>query len=150
MANDGDCLYCVFRCYFKNKPKDMTAVNGKKVYRDECVELFIGGKSEYFELDVSPYNVSFYAIVENDGDPEPDFKEIENDDICITTQIHKDFYDVLYKIPLCELAVFPKLYFNAFRIEMIDGQRVSRSVFATDSTSHHVPDAFVRINLQNL
>ena len=145
MTHDGVYLYCFFRCYFREKPQDVTAIHGKKVYRDECVELFIGSKNNYFEFDVSPYNMQFFVLVDNKGEPEPAFSEVVGD-FSTATVMQDSFYEASYKISLKELLRFgKKLYINAFRVEMKNGERVSRTISKTNSNLHHVPEAFISI-----
>ena len=143
---DGLYLYGVFRCYFKEKPKDMTAVHGKKVYRDECVELFIGNRKRYYEIDVSAYNVCFVALVENpNNEPEPIAEETEIQGLETSVEMYGNYYETTYKIPIESLKEFGALYFNAFRVEMVKGERVSRSISKTECKSHHLPQAFIPI-----
>jgi hypothetical protein len=146
---DNSYLYATFTCFFKEKPKDMTAIHGKKVYRDECVELFIGSKKEYYEIDVSAYNVRFIALVENpNGDPEPEASETEINGLETSIEWLDSCYIARYKLPIVSVKEFGKeIYFNAFRVEMVEGKRVSRTISKTNCTSHHVPQAFISINL---
>ena len=139
-------LYAAFYCFFKEKPKDMTAIHGKKVYRDECVELFIGNREKYYEIDVSAYNARFTALVQNpNNEPEPPEKEIEIAGLETSVEMQANYYEVVYKIPLDSLKAFGQLYFNAFRVEMVNGQRVSRAVSKTMCKSHHCSAAFLPV-----
>lgn len=141
---DGSYLYVTFWCYFKEKPKDMTAVHGKKVYRDECVELFIGSKEEYYEIDISAYNMRFVALVENpNNEPEPKATETEIEGLETSIEMLETHYVASYKLPLGSLRRFGKeIYFNAFRIEMVEGSRASRALFPTGNATHHETSAF--------
>ena len=142
----GEYLRWAFRCWFKEKPKDMTAVHGKKVYRDECVELFIGSRERYYEIDVSAYNMVFSAFVENpNGDDEPPAKEIQIEGLETSVKIGEAYYEVVCKVPMKTFAGLGELYFNAFRVEMQGGERVSRTISQTNSNSHHKPASFLQL-----
>lgn len=135
-------LVACFRCFYKEKPIDASTFYGNRVFRGECVELFIGSRNEYYELDVSPYNVRFFALIDENG------QAIEQTDLGISTVAKwgDGSYEILYKIPLSKLKRWEKLYFNAFRVEGIcHEERFSRSVWKTDSLLHHVPAAFKRL-----
>ena len=149
MHADNSYLRIDFTCFFKEKPKDMTAIHGKRVYRNECVELFIGNKKEYYEIDLSAYNICFTAFVENpNSDPEPEVTETEIEGLETDVEWADSYYIAKYKLPTVSLRRFgEKLYFNAFRVEMVNGVRVSRAVSKTNSTSHHVPEVFIPISL---
>lgn len=146
LAHDGEYLYVFFRSYFKERPQPTFNIHGNKVFRDDCVEIFIGNKSTYFELDVSAYNVIFEAIIKNNN------MELEIDErqglTKTTSEIFDEYYEVNYVIPLKSLEVFGELYFNVFRVEMVDGKRTSRSASKTDNLSHHVTDAFIKLKLE--
>ena len=43
------------------------------------------------------------------------------------------------------LRFWKKLYINAFRVEMKNGERVSRTISKTNSNLHHLPEAFISI-----
>lgn len=146
---DNSYLYATFCCYFKEKPKDMTAIYGKKVYRDECVELFIGSKKKYYEIDVSAYNMRFIAIVENpNNEPEPKATETEIEGLETSIQWADTYYIARYKLPIASIKRFgEEIYFNAFRVEMVNGERVSRTISKTNSKSHHNSEVFIPINL---
>ena len=143
----GECLHWAFRCYFKEKPKDMTAVHGKKVYRDECVELFIGNRERYYEIDASAYNAVFTAFVENpNGEDEPPAKEIQIADLEINSEMFEEYYEVRCNAPMAIFRGLGELYFNAFRVEMRSGERISRTISPTNSNSHHKPKSFLRLD----
>ena len=146
---DNSYLYATFTCFFKEKPKDMTAIHGKKVYRDECVELFIGSKKEYYEIDVSAYNMSFVALVKNpNNEPEPIAEETEIEGLETSIEWADECYIARYKLPIASIKRFgEEIYFNAFRVEMVNGERVSRTISKTNSKSHHDSKAFIPINL---
>ena len=142
-------LYATFTCFFKEKPKDMTAIHGKKVYRDECVELFIGSKKEYYEIDLSPYNMRFVALVENpNNEPEPKATETDIEGLETSIEWADTYYIARYKLPIESMNRFgEEVYCNAFRVEMVKGERVSRTISKTNSKSHHNTEAFIPINL---
>ena len=146
---DNSYLYATFTCFFKEKPKDMTAIHGKKVYRDECVELFIGSKKEYYEIDVSAYNLRFVALVENpNNEPEPIAEETEIEGLETDIEWADSYYIARYKLPIESIKTFgEEVYYNAFRVEMVKGERVSRTISKTNSKSHHNTEAFISINL---
>ena len=145
IAHDGENLYVLFRSYFKVKPLPTFDIHGNKVFRDDCVEIFIGNKTTYFELDVSAYNVLFEAIIKNDN------MQLEIDEqkglTTTTAKIYDDYYEVKYQIKLESLKRFGDLYFNIFRVEMVDGKRTSRAVSKTNNLSHHVTEAFMKLEL---
>lgn len=145
IVHDGQNLYVLFKSFFKIKPLPTFDKHGNKVFRDDCVEIFVGNKSTYLELDVSAYNVLFSAVITNhDGEIEIE----EKDGLAETSTVIKDgFYEVKYKIPLSNLKQFGDLYFNVFRVEMVDGARTSRASSKTDCLSHHETRAFMPLNL---
>lgn len=146
LVHDGENLYVLFKSFFKVKPLPTFEKHGNKVFRDDCVEIFVGNKSTYLELDVSAYNVLFSAVIKNDnGDIEVEEKE----GLAKTQAVIKDgYYEVNYKMPLVNLKEFGDLYFNVFRVEMVDGARTSRSASKTDCLSHHESRAFMPLILE--
>ena len=146
---DNSYLYATFTCFFKEKPKDMTATHGKKVYRDECVELFIGTRKKYYEIDVSAYNMRFVALVKNpNNEPEPIAEETKIEGLETSIEWGENHYIASYKLPIESIKRFgEEIYFNAFRVEMVNGERVSRTISKTNSKSHHDSKAFIPINL---
>lgn len=146
---ENSYLYATFTCFFKEKPKDMTAIHGKKVYRDECVELFIGSKKEYYEIDVSAYNMRFVALVENpDNEPEPKATETEIDGLETSIEWADTYYIARYKLPIESVKNFgEEIYYNAFRVEMVAGERVSRAISKTNSKTHHNTEVFIPIKV---
>ena len=145
LVHDGKTLYVLFKSWYSGTLEPTYHVHGNKVFRDDCVEIFIGNRSQYFELDVSAFNVLFSAIITNDN-MQLDIEE--KDGLAKTTACIKDgYYEVKYEIPIDSLKVFGDLYFNIFRVEMVDGKRTSRSASKTDCLSHHETRAFMPLIL---
>ena len=145
IVHDGEKLYVLFKSFFEIKPLPTYEVHGNKVFRDDCVEIFIGNRTTYFELDVSAYNVLFSAIITNCN---MELDIVEKDGLTVTeAEINDGYYCVKYEIPLCQLEQFGDLYFNIFRVEMVDGKRTSRSASRTDCLSHHQTRAFMPLRL---
>jgi hypothetical protein len=143
-AKDGENFYALFRCAYQDLPKDISPKHGNRVYRGECVELFIGDKERYFELDVSPYGVTFWALVLSDDTGEPQFIE-QTDGFFAKATFFDGGYDVVLTVPFSSLKQFDNLYANAFRVENTGDDRVSQSLFPTGCKFHHVPSVFKRI-----
>ena len=144
LVKDGTHFYAFFRCAYQETPKDLSGAYGNKVYKGECVELFIGDKDAYYELDVSPYGVGFWALVTADDSGEPCFLE-EFDGFSAKTDFVDGRYDVTLKIPFEKLEKFEALSFNAFRVEKTGDERISQSLFPTGCKFHHVVSAFQKI-----
>ena len=135
-------LVAAFRCEYRKKPVDVSPLYGNRVFRGECVELFVGSKEEYFELDVSPFGPHFFALISSDGKSE----QCADLDVATHSVWGEDYYEVMYRIPIALLSKWERLYFNAFRVEGVyHEERFSRAVFKTDCLLHHVPASFQRL-----
>ena len=140
-------LYAAFRCFFREMPEDVSGLYGNRVFRGECVELFLGGKKEYLELDVSPFGNRFYALIRQEGE-EHSAEELPLP-VTTTEKWYNGCYEVVYRIPKEELSRFDELCFNAFRVEGVyHKERFSRAAFATNRPEHHVPESFGKLILE--
>ena len=146
IVHDGKKLYVLFKSWYSGTLEPTFHVHGNKVFRDDCVEIFIGNRERYFELDVSAFNVLFEAVITNDG------KSLDIDEqkglTKTTATIFDGYYEVTYEIELDSLTQFGDLYFNLFRVEMVGGARTSRSMSKTDCLSHHETRAFIPLKIE--
>ncbi len=146
---DENSLCVCFTAYFsKPLPQKYKRKTGK-VYRSDCVELFLAFEkesSDYYELDVSPFNKTFFAKIKNLDDVNVQVFPWKEKQIVTNSQVFDDYYEVVYTIPLW---AFPEykgdIYLNAYRVEMQKSKRISRSLFPTYSLSHHIKKSFKRL-----
>ena len=156
MGYTGDALIVKFKSEYKGELNDAYAHFGSLVYRDDCVEIFLspyGDLKNYYEFDVSPYNGLFAAKIYNLNNFDVDATPFESNPIQTQSKIYENTYEVSYRIPYSCMVKAEDLenvknlpwLFNAFRVELIDEERVSRSLAPTGSITHHNANAFVKI-----
>lgn len=159
MGYTDDALIVKFKSEYVGELDEEYAQFGSLVYRHDCVEIFLspyGDLKNYYEFDVSPYNGLFAARIYNINNFDAEATPFEKNPIQTQAKIYEKTYEVSYKIPyscivnaedLEKVKELPWL-FNAFRVELIDGERISRSLAPTGSITHHNANAFVKINFK--
>ena len=103
---------------------------------------------EYIADKLTTYNIApeITSISFTDGDvtAPPVLRFIPNGSVSYPNNlIVIKIYDSNYQL----LAESEEIYFNAFRVEMVNGARVSRTISKTNSKSHHNSEVFIPINL---
>ena len=156
MGYTNDALIVKFKSEYAGELNGAYAEFGSLVYRHDCVEIFLspyGNLKNYYEFDVSPYNGLFAAKIYNIDNFEAEATPFEQNPIQTQTKIYEKTYEVSYKIPYScivkeedieKVKDLPWL-FNAFRVEVIDGERISRSLVPTGSRTHHNANVFLKI-----
>jgi len=157
VAYDNERLYFLFRSEFDGTlPRKYYKKRGK-VYRADCTEIFIDfqeKQTHYYELDVSPFNKTFTAYIENFDDENIKGKLVDKNILETYTKLHEHYYDTLYILPFKNFILDGmdkyscKIRFNAYRVKVENGKRVSRVLKPTMSLSHHIKNSFIRLILE--
>lgn len=155
IAYDDENLYFVFRTEFEGVLPERYKKKGGKVFRADCTEIFIcfdGDTTQYFELDISPFNRSFVAKIKNPDDVNLGIEMIDKSILDTKTNIYAHHYDTLYILPFKnftnEKKENCKIFCNAYRVKIENKKRVSRSLNPTYALSHHIKDSFVKLILK--
>ena len=153
LAHDGDTLYFLFRSEFEGVLPEKYKKKSGKVFRADATEIFVcfdGNTSRYYELDLSPFNRAFFAVIENPDDQNLSLARIGRDVAVTATRMCDGYYDTLYALPISRFSPSgnPDILFNAYRVRVIDGKRTSRALCPTQAVSHHVRESFVKLLLK--
>ncbi|MGN1052716.1 MAG: hypothetical protein ACI4SH_04925 [Candidatus Scatosoma sp.] len=119
---------------------------------DVC-EIFIGGKANYYEIEVAPNGAVLFAKIKNYGDN--GFSTVllplsEKEKLLVTSA---SVFDGGYGVEIgIERSAFEEkdLFFNAFRIDTDGGEKAEKhtfSVFPTLRKSFHLSEAFGKLEL---
>ena len=159
MGYTSDALIVKFKSEYAGELNGEYAHFGSLVYRHDCVEIFLspyGDLKNYYEFDVSPYNGLFAAKIYNIDNFDAEGTPFAENPIKTRAKINEKTYEVSYEIPfkaivksedLSNVKNLPWL-FNAFRVEVIGGERTSRSLYPTGSRTHHNAHAFLKIKFE--
>ena len=149
---DEENIYVKFKAYFSNPLPQRYKRKTGKVYRSDCVELFLAfeeNANDYYEFDVSPFNKTFAAKIKNLDDCNVQAFPFQNGLITTTAKILDDYYEIVYSIPLRSFPEYKgEIYLNAYRVEMQKNKRISRSLIPTYSISHHIRKSFQKLNFE--
>ncbi len=159
MGYDHEGLIVKFKSEYAGELNGEYAQFGSLVYRHDCVEIFLspyGDLKRYYEFDVSPYNGLFAAKIYNIDNFDAEATPFEKNPIKTWSKINETTYEVSYEIPFAAIVKPQDLsnvknlpwLFNAFRVEVINGERTSRSLSPTGSRTHHNANAFVKIQFE--
>ena len=146
---DAEALYFRFTCEEDHTVSKYTK-RDEPLYEQDVVEIFLdeaGDGYRYMELEISPHNVIFDAIVKNDGSQievltEWDAAGLET---VVNMQEGKRLYDI--KLPLIHFAEKPaagtQWRVNFYRIdESPDGKREFQAWSPTGVLNYHIPSRF--------
>ena len=123
------------------------------LYEQDVVEVFIdeeGSGKEYFELEISPRNIVFDAIIRNDGHQSIIEVDRSWDFIGLETSVIRDEADQLIysiRIPssnfMSKLEAGLKWKVNFYRIdECVNGIREYQAWQPTRAINYHIPSKF--------
>ncbi|MBB3111244.1 hypothetical protein FHS18_003312 [Paenibacillus phyllosphaerae] len=129
------------------------------LYEQDVVEVFIDERGEgtrYMELEVSPYNVIFDAMIENDGngrllqvDTSWDMQDLVTN--VQVDQLGRILYDI--RIPSASfdqpLAAGRSYRVNFYRIDELRGVREYQAWSPTGAVQFHLPAAFGTLVLES-
>ena len=151
---DDENLSLKFRASFTGVLPEKYKKKTGKVYRADCVEVFIAfweDLSSYYEFDVSPFNKMFASKIRNLNDEGIECIPCEKNLVETTSRVFDGYYEVNYRIPFKRFGITRTscIYLNAYRVEMLNGKRISRSLNPTYNKSHHVRSSFVKLILED-
>jgi len=149
---DSEALYVRFECEDDHVVSDYTK-RDEPLYEQDVVEIFLdeaGTGRRYLELEISPRNVVFDAIVKNDGGSISVYTEWDaaGMETRVTAQENKRIYWI--KLPLLHFAASPKQgtewRVNFYRIdESPEGDREFQAWSPTGAINYHIPDRFGKL-----
>ena len=149
VCRDSGALYVRFVCEEDHTVSDYTK-RDEPLYEQDVVEIFLdeeGTGRRYVELEVSPHNVIFDAVIKNDGRTVEALTEWDAAGLetRVDTQKNKRIYTI--KLPLVHFAKMPEAgtswRVNFYRIdESPEGKREFQAWSPTGSINYHVPSRF--------
>ncbi len=145
----GDYLIAIFICHHPSNFSYSDKYNDD-IYCGDVVELFLqtNQPNQYYEIEVSPNNTHFIALITNDGHSFSGQK-ITEDFVISNSNIIDGIWYCYIKIPLDKINNSKEkgIYYNAFRIDTDGGERDKHlfSLFPTKCGSFHKMDSFKKL-----
>ena len=146
---DSEAIYIRFECEDDYAVADFLN-RDDPLYDQDVVEVFLdeeGLGRRYIELEISPRNVIFDALIENHGDRIVVNKEWDAEGLETSVHTRGDLRIYVIKLPFIHFKQMPKSgtkwRVNFYRIdESRDGQREFQAWSPTGAVDYHIPSRF--------
>lgn len=148
-CRDSEALYVRFECEDDHVVSDYTK-RDEPLYKQDVVEVFLdeeGTGRRYLELEVSPHNVVFDALIKNEEGRVHAYAEWDAAGMETSVDVQDDKRVYVIKLPFVHFASMPEAgtawRVNFYRIdESPEGQREFQAWSPTGAVNYHLPAHF--------